>query len=73
MTIFWGMKMMSDTTYILSREDYELYKELHPEKIVTEEEWETHGVKFYGVTVTKSKPASEPNRATRRARKRKKP
>ena len=69
MTIFWGLEM----TTILTQEDYEAYAELHPEKIVTEEEWETHGVKFYGVTVMKSKPASEPNRATRRARKRKKP
>ena len=57
---------------ILTQEDYEAYAELHPEKIVTEEEWVTHGVKFYGVTIMKSKPASEPNRAMRRAKKRKK-
>lgn len=58
---------MSDTTFILSREDYEIYKEMHPELEQPEDEWEIYGVKF-----VKSKSCTE-NRAMRRAKKRKKP
>lgn len=53
------------TKFILTREDYELYKEMHPEQKAPEEEWEIYGVKF-----VKCKPCTE-NRATRRAKRKK--
>lgn len=53
--------------WILTPEDYKTYKEKHPEELVPEGEGELYGVKF-----VQARPSTEPNRATRRAKKRKK-